>query len=406
MTEHRRPFQRRAPASRRRGFTLVEVLVVTGISLILMTVGTAIYIHCLKLYRESQGLTTVFEMAKFINRDMRDYLSQIVPVRGSWVSPKTLHFPGSADATAPDGAAGYRPDTDLDPYYLDSQEVHPDFEPKKSAAMTRDSKYDLFFSGPQYPPAFRSSDPFDTTDDWKDTFGYPRYWYNGSNVYPGLRGWWMPAFYGHRDAAQTVSDPTSGKTLTIAEARNILAGSWGWPRPDYRLDADADKLAEGTATCTAAKGCGGNVACWFYAEDREFNSPRTLALDNANVVLMSIKFSRWVDEYSAENTQLSVLRHQIVGFDVATHGLLRADQAYGNMLRAIRLTPMTLDNSGMLATMTDADLGVRLDNTLQNGAGEGMKLPRAFDVVYTLRNPGSGKLHEFALRIVCQKNPQ
>ena len=81
-----------------RGFTLVEVLVVTAISLMLMMAGTFIYLTCLKIYRENQEMTEVMQTARLLERDLRDALGNVVPLRGAWITPQVHLFPGQPDA--------------------------------------------------------------------------------------------------------------------------------------------------------------------------------------------------------------------------------------------------------------------------------------------------------------------
>ena len=170
------------------------------------------------------------------------------------------------------------------------------------------------------------------------------------------------------------------------------AGSWGWPRPDYRLDADADDLTNHK-----------NVACWFYAEDRFYNSPYTLALDNSNVVLASLKFSLKTVNNN-EDTQLSFLNHQVAGFDhseMAGIGVVRSDAAYGNMLRSIEIKPYYLNN-GTLTVMNDAALGA---SSMGAPLAGGDVVPRCFDVRYTLRNLSNNQRFKFSFRSFCRTNP-
>ncbi|MFH0939291.1 MAG: type II secretion system protein [Planctomycetota bacterium] len=380
------------PAASRSGFTLIELLVVTSISLLLMTVLTFIYANVLKVYRESQGLQEMYETARIFNRDLRDILGHVVPVRSAWIAPVCSKFPGVTDAVVPTGATGVTPNT-IDSYYLDSvYALISENTTTKKGAMCRELSYycDSLFSMPQFPVSRES----------QGVQGYIRgnvtirddntEWYDMANDYPGVKGWWLPAFYGIRD--RTVK-PQWNRSYTVLEFANNIAGAWGWPRPDYRLDADADNLqAHGT------------IACWFYTENPKFHSACTLALDNANIVLTSLKFSqrtrRLQDGNNSfvdipEETQLSVLRHQIVGFDTARKSAVREDFSLGNMLRSIKITPYYLQG-GVLTEMSPV---------LQTGAGN-QEVPRCFDVVYTLRNRVNLQSYTFALRVYCQVNQQ
>ena len=62
-----------------------------------------------------------------------------------------------------------------------------------------------------------------------------------------------------------------------------------------------------------------------------------------------------------EQTQLSVLRHSIVGFDIADAGMLRADETIGSMLRAIKITPYgVLPGTNKLVEMGDSELNSKI----------------------------------------------
>ncbi len=383
-TNHIKPsglFQNRP--GRGGGFTLVELMVVMSISILLMTVGALIYSTSLRIYRESQGLTEIFQTSKLINRDLKDYLGSVVPLKGNWVNPIGRNMGGGTVAAQ----------ANIDRWYLHSTYGTPQKQNAYSNTLTNDK----FFSWTQYPKETSKE-----ADRWKYSIGYNRSggyanwnWHGTSRDYPSGRGWWLPAYFGRRD----------GTVDEIAKADNVMAGSWGWPRPDYRLDGDADEIAKGTATLTN----GGNLACWFYAEDRFYNSAYTLALDNANIVLVSLKFSR-LEIYGREETKLSILRHQIVGFDTATQSRVRADQSYGNLLRAVKIVPYYLDATGDLVEIGpngagDDALGWKIGGGV-TGAGTGDKIPCCFDISYTLRNPGNYKSHKFATRIHQFANPQ
>ena len=404
----------------RRGYTLIEILVVSAISLLLMTVIAFIYTSSLRVYQESQGLSLVYETAKLINRDMRNTLGYCVPVRANWIVPQTLKFPGNADATK----------AQIDPWYLDTMSGEP---ANKTTWMTNDQNYDVLFSGPQFRSTMKQPDGSNRSGLYK---GWPSYdnmaqwgyaYYNfksgATNGNYGLRSYWMPAFFGRRDFAGT-GLAMSGKKTTVLESNDIRAGSWGWPRPDYRLDVDIDRPsminAKPLANSTASNP---TIACWFYAENRVYNSPYTLALDNPNIVLVSFKFSQVqavagsvskagkVTPYTPESTQLSMLRHSIGGFDLANAGLLRSDETTGSMIRAIKITPYYINpGSNSLEEMTDS----QLNSTQQNGAtvdasrsaANGFMVPRCFDVEYSLRNPYGTSRYDFALRVYCATNPQ
>jgi hypothetical protein len=387
----------RAP---RRGYSLVELLVVCAISVLLMTVLLFIYSNALKVYRDSHGMMEVLETARILNRDLRDYLGNVTPVPGNWVNPATpggslpvsQNFAGSS--ATPDSAI-------IDENYTDSTAPsnsslqYVDSLSKKEV-MARTPTGNEFFKYSQY--SWRGG--VDRVH-FAQTYGrgafelvpsncYPAEYWGAANVdspsqgyttlrYPGLRGWWMPGFFGERDG---------GNAAALA-AKDILAGSFGWPRPDYRMDINLDDPAGGR-----------NCACWFYAENRKYHSPLTLALDNANLVLVSLKFSA-KSVAGREQTQLSILRHQVAGFDIAERTPLIEELALGNMLRAIKITPYYLDAGGQFLAMDDAALGCSLNGSFVNGGGKAR--PRCFDVEYTLRNSANQVPNKFAIRIYCEQ---
>ena len=342
---------------------------VVAISVLLMTVSVTVYLNCLKIYREGQGVANVFETSKLVNRDLRDLLAHVVPLPGSWLPAQlqTRKFPGRAgDAGESEVSFNYVE------WYNPSRfkRMSNTFQSFNWGSETTDNT----FSGPQDAPSGargegRSIDPA----AWAT---------RGANQI--IKSWWMPGFFGKRDGANPA----------LLAANDFQAGSWGWPRADYRLDADADHLASHA-----------NIACWFYTEDRFFNSPTTLALDNANIVLASLKFSMRVVD-GEEETQLSILKHHICGNDHPTMngvGLIRSDVSFGNMLRAIEIKPFYL-NAGALTTMDDAALG----SSLSTGAAVagGNEVPRCFDVRYTLRNLTNNQRYKFVLRVYCDINLQ
>jgi prepilin-type N-terminal cleavage/methylation domain-containing protein len=405
--------------ARRRGYTLIEILVVSAISLLLMTVIAFIYTCSLRVYQESQGQALVFETAKLINRDLRNTLGYCVAVPGNWISPKTLKFPGNANATK----------ANLDPWYL---ETVSSGDMPKSQWMANDQNYDVMFSQSQFRHVmtqpdgskksglFRGWPSYDNMRQWG--YAYYNFKVGAKNGNYGLRSYWMPAFFGRRDFSGT-GKSTSGALTTVMESNDVRAGSWGWPRPDYRLDVDIDRKDQINAKPLAdSVAKSPTIACWFYAENRVFNSPYTLALDNPNIVLVSFKFSHKqavagkvsggvVKPGEPETTQLSMLRHSIGGFDLDNTGMLRADETTGNMLRAIKITPYYINpGSNELEEMTDT----QLNSTQTSGAAvdpsgksaEGFMVPRCFDVQYSLRNPYSSVRYDFVLRVYCQTNPQ
>lgn len=370
------------------GFTLVEIMVVTFVSVLLMTVGATIYSTCLRAYREAQGRTNVFQTAKFINRDLREALAHVVPVKGSWVARKGKLMPGISDSG----------DSSIDRYYRYNRG-----STSKWTAMNRNKDYDYLFTGPQYPAmsttlvgdkdnAYKVVRGYARRDDWY-VHDSPENWPYGTRDYHGHKGWWMPAFFGRRHDSGNLND-------TILEADNIIAGSWGWPKPDYRLDASADKIDDGSATLTD----GGNICAWWYAESRYFKSPYTLALDNANVHLVSLKFSMKPDT-GGDDAKLSILRHQIVGFDTAAQGHVKGDLSFGDMLRHIKIEAYYLNSSGDLVLMDDNAYGVDMEGNW-TGDGTGLEIPRCFDVKFVLRNPGNLKKHRFGMRVFHLNNPQ
>ena len=333
---------------------------VTAISLLLLGATTWIYVGAMRVYRRTQALENIYATARLFNRDLRDFFGKVVPVPGSWLTPACLQFPGTPNATS----------NDIDGYYLNSNS-----SPSKSAAMQHNTVWDNFFSRAQFPSPLTDDCQGLQRGPWGGTDALQ--WAQTPDVISGLQGWWMPGFYGQRD----------GSNPAVLAANDIMAGSWGWPRPDYRLDMDFDDPADHHT-----------AACWFYAEDRRFNSARTLALDNANVVLVSLKASRRMVN-GRETTSLAFLRHQIVGFD-STHGnLLREEQTLGNLLRSIRITPYCLASDERLVPMDDAALGCGLTGApLPSG---GTARPRCFDIEYTLRDEDTHAAHSFSLRVYC-----
>jgi len=371
----------------RKGFTLVELMVAIFVSLILMSIGGAVYSYCLRLYRESQAEMALFENAKLINRDLRDFFKRVVPVPGNWVIPKLRGVTGGVNGN------GANFDPTMDQYY----QYGYDWPPKYAAMMNNTNYYDAWFSGPQYYQTYASawynigyrrngpdySDLYaGTPEDWAaDTWG---------GYYPGNKGWWMPGFFGGRDASKT-----SGTGDPMVSADDVTAGAWGWPKADYRLDADADDLKTH-----------GNLACWFYAEHRAFNNPLTMTLDNANLLLCSMKFSVKNSGTLQEQTGLSLLKHMIVGFDITTQSNVKEDASNGNLLRAIRITPYCLDVAGTLKKMGDNELGTDPDFQPVVSPKAGLDVPRAFDVQIWLRHPTTYKRYQFGQRIFCGINPQ
>lgn len=390
-------------ASHARGFTIVELLVVSAISIMLMTVGAFIYSNCLKIYQEGNGVQGVFETSKFINRDLHTYFGNVVPVPGAYITPRTRRFPGQGDVSASQ--------TDLDNFYW--------YIATRVTAMSDANTsgfdiygYDKYFSGAQSA----HSNIEDGRVGWmRSSSG------NWSPDTPGLASsatrvlghehstWWMPAFFGRRNGADA----------KVLKFNDIRAGSWGWPRPDYRMDADADQLSSvlygggGGGGGPGGGGGGGGgvpaagktVACWFYAEDRNFDSIYTKSLDNSNIVLVSIKFSMDLVN-NREETQISFMRHQICGFDGNGQKWLRADQSYSNMMRSIKIEPLYVDSTGKLAVMDDQALGCDLSGAPSADPTAGREIPRAFDVRYTLINPSNQRPYRFALRVYCQSNTQ
>ena len=360
MAEHRRVYH--------AGFTIIEILVVTAICIIMMTVLTTMYTGSLRIYRESQGTQAVYDTSRLINQELRNYLSNVIPVRADWIEPKHIGLGSSADNV-----------TNIDRYYLDSKKAEGF---RKSELMQNDVAYDYFFSKAQYPPAkpsdINSNIGYDRNSQYNQMIvADPNY--NDPLKPPGVIGWWLPAFFGKR---KNITDD------------NVVAGSWGWPRADYRMDVDLDDPNHENVT-----------ACWFYAENGEFNSPKTMALDNANIVLVSMKFTKKIDAVTkSEMTHLSFLRHQIVGFDNST-AVAKHDPVLNNMLRKIKITPYTME-AGLLVEMGDEHLGSDKLTGAQLSPTKGNAVPRCFDIEYSLRSPSNEQRYDFALRIYCAVNPQ
>ncbi|MCW8133244.1 MAG: prepilin-type N-terminal cleavage/methylation domain-containing protein [Planctomycetota bacterium] len=371
-----------------RGFTIVELLIVSAISILLMTVGAYIYSNCLKIYQEGNGAQTVYETSKFVVRDFRAYLGNVVPVPGAYITPRARQFAGVADAA----------ETDLDSYYWGCGGNRTVAMSDALASGYDLPQYDLYFSGAQTSQA----------NAWDGQVGWMRYaassWgpetpgaacgatIGSGNVYST---WWMPGFFGKRDGAKA----------NVLKYNDMRAGSWGWPRPDYRLDADAVVLSPVLDGGSPSGSAGKLVSCWFYAESPDFDSVYTKTLDNPNIVLVSIKFSMDLVG-NREETQLSFLRHQIAGLDGNGQKYVRSDQSYGNMLRAVKIDPLCLNASGELDRMDDAALGCDLNGTPSTDPAAGRAIPRAFDVRFTLANPANMRPYRFALRIYCGSNAQ
>jgi len=365
-----------------RGFTIVELLVVSAISILLMTISAFVYSNCLKIYQEGLGAQSVFETSKLINGDMRAYLGNVVAIPGAYISPKTILFPGVPNAT----------NTTIGDYYIGG--LH-----NTSMTNTFNYAHDKYFSGAQ--TVHRGDDTVTSTLarlGWTRTSSS---WSSDDN--PGLAAtatvagayqsaWWMPAFFGKRD----------GTNVNNLKYYDMRVGSWGWPRPDYRMDADALELGKllhgggGPASGTV-------LSCWFYAEEKNFDSVHTKALDNANIVLVSIKFSMDLVN-NKEETQLSFLKHHVCGFDGNGHKWMRSDQSYANMLRAIKIEPLYLDAGNNFTVMDNAALGCDLAGTPSADPLQGREIPRAFDVRFTLSNPANQRQYRFSLRIFNQNN--
>lgn len=413
------------PFLRGRGYTLIEIMVVAAISLLLLSIVAVIYNGALKIYEESQGLSLVYETSRLINSDIRNTFGYVVPVPGNWIDPKTYNFPGQPGMPA-----------DIDSWYLNAGSTG-NLPPKTGPNGWMENEnpligankllLDQMFSYAQYDQC--SGSLMNSTGMGRVAAGnMPYNMSDWSNIkqYGSLRGWWMPAFFGKRTPI-VVNPPNY-----IMQSKDVNAGSWGWPRADYRMNIDIDngsgnyvyKQQPGDTFPAPATPV---ICCWFYAENRTFNSPRTMALDNSNIVLVSMKFSynQAVPNPlpplhpTPETTQLSFLRHAIVGFDLPSQGLLRSDETTGSMLRAIRITPYYFDSAANgLIPMGDREL----NSTLMNGASvtgsivqqppsslplsdPGFKVPRAFDVEYVLRNPYTFTRYTFALRVYCQIDP-
>ena len=370
------------PTFRRGGFTLIEVMVVTAISLLLVGVSTFIYTNCMRLYKDSQGIMTVYETARLINRDLLEHLSNVVPIPGAWITPRTVQMPGQANATTshlhPWNIYYYTRGVWYQnvPSLWDGTQINVPFQgPSDSRAYYRD-----WIHRGQVRVGASGGNRAELNWGLMGNYNWVYAWgYNG-----GQKGWYLPGFYGKRNGA----DPN------ILKDNEVVVGSWGFPRADYRLDANADDLTNHS-----------NIGCWFYSEDRYFNCPYTLALDNPNLLLTSLKFTKRTVN-NREETQLTIMKHHVVGFDhsyLGGSGKLVADISYGNMLRAISITPCYMDAGGDIKVMGDSELGCTLAGATVAGGNE---VPRCFDVRYTLRNPATLQAFSFVLRAFCRTNPQ
>lgn len=371
----------RSRAAARRGFTLVEIMVVCVVSILLMTTVAVIYVSSLRLYRESQGMIDVYATAQLINRDLRQVFGNIVAMPGGLITPVTKSFGGNLP-----------PEGRIDPYYLSSASNPNEYEGlTKDQLMAPGLKTDRLFSKSQYPPPTGS--PYDTLGYSPTNPNDPSSAATGADAFPGLKGWWMPAFYGKFD----------GNNKEMMEVDDNRAGSWGWPRPDYRMDVNLDGTTAASGTSASSQRC----ACWFYAENRNFASPLTLALDNSNIVLVSLKFT--ARKFRGKDvTQLSVLRHQINGFDTRDASI-RSDMALGEMLRAFKVVPrfmrpdgnLTADNDDISAYLGASLSGMPIDSPLSK-----ISIPRCFDISYTLANPANQVRTSFSLRVYNQASSQ
>jgi len=373
-----------SPRGRRQGFTLIELLVVSGISLILMTVGAAVYVKCLNIYQEGQGLTEIYQTARLINRDLRTTLAYVVPLKGEWVEPKCYKFDGgdvpAAESTSPVLLSSFYFPYNGHGYQFNNTKGYSYGEPQFSGPQLMMGYYGENYGFVGLPRKRWGGG--ETASSWRQLSGIIGD-YGRLSEQNGC--WWAPGFYGKRDGAVKVN----------LENFDIQVGSWGWPRPDYRMEADADDIKNKKL-----------ISNWFYCEDRDFNSPNSYALDNPNLVLASMKFSAWVLD-GFEYTQLSLLKHHISGWDHSgkAGSLIRSDMAYGNMMRAIKVSAYHLDN-GNLVEMDDAALGVEKATSKALAAVGATKFPRCFDVEYKLRNPKGLRDHVFARRFFCLSNPQ
>jgi len=222
--------------------------------------------------------------------------------------------------------------------------------------------------------------------------------------------YWLPSYFGYRDANSLLvanSSPSNAISKVI-DTNTVYAGSWGWPRPDYRMNIDADKATAANGIVAPENNC----ACWFYCESPNYSGTHTMSIDNPNLLLCSIKFMRFVDTATKiETTQLSFLKHHMLGFDhpwmtnISNTSSLREDMCpTGNMLRSVKIVPYTMSSTGTFELCTDEDLGVDLEgHMLAKGSS---KIPRRFDITYKLRHAQTRKDYVFSIRIFTRLKPQ
>jgi prepilin-type N-terminal cleavage/methylation domain-containing protein len=456
------------------GFTLIEILVVTAVSLLLMMAGTFVYVNCMKLYRESRETTEVLGVARIIDEDMRDLLGSVVPIRGCWINPQTLWMGGGSLGTSQVSSSGNLPSYTLSNKYVSwtqsmganhtmtfPQIIGDNNSPVYNFCVNNGwlngplkaiNVNDLYFSGQQSSEntdgGYGSNKPKNNGAFTKDNFPPNWCWNDYSGDYEfgaTTKDFFMPGFYGWRDfsAACDQLPPSPDPYTQVINRWDVMVGSWGWPRPDYRMSADADMIDAGNANYGPSaflgdtKSGGGLLSCWFYTEDRYSNMICTGTLDNDCILLASLKFSM-LKVSGIEQTQLSILTHHAFGIDHPYMGGMgrcrddimpgtarlaytgKTDPATGypvyqnfvfpgnNMLRAFTIVPYTGDPTG-LAVMSDADLGIHVDGTpvdLSLTSTAGTVFPRCFDVAYRLRGPISGKTWNFALRVYCRGNQE
>jgi type II secretory pathway pseudopilin PulG len=365
-----------------RAFTLVEMLTATTIMLVITMIGGFVYTQSIKIYRENQGLMQVFQMAKVLDQQLQEWFSVAIPVPPNWIQPKLYNFEGVADVTRYNGQTA-PPATAMDwAYHYGSSQDNNDFKLKYLYQRQEDTSG----SEPRY---------------WDDRFSGPHHGLSESPHYDGEKQnssapttYFLPGFFG---LPKGVAKDYDGAYL---RKYNIEVSTWGYPRPDYRLKAHADQPQYESGW--------NDLTCWFYGEGHDFAAPLTSALDNPNIELCSLKFSRYLMDDTAaaegrtgtkgwEETRLSFVRHQIQGYDKVTKDAIRDEATSGGMLRALEIYPLVLNGSALTPERSDIPQGPTSTGPTW--------IPRALDALYILRNPVTNQEYQFALRVHVRANP-